>query len=140
MRLASLAITTLAASCIATPASLVGDGGSRSVEQSPECSECRGLDREECSANLGCESIPYWGESLAPCETDERGFQSNCLWVGCRQSGMAETCPSRESLASGCPSPCDGDAYSIDQRGCRQCRCRANGLGDEPVADCAFGR
>jgi hypothetical protein len=100
---------------------------------SPECSPCRALDREACYEDPTCEAVPYWGESVVACQFDERGF-SQCLWLGCREAGMAAECPSLEEMVEACaPDVCGYNAFNIDERGCRTCECGV----ENPVAECA---
>jgi hypothetical protein len=40
-------------------------------------------DTETCRADSKCYGMPYRGESVVACISDERGFASNCPTVGC---------------------------------------------------------
>jgi len=40
-------------------------------------------DAASCKADSACFGMPYRGESLVACQSDERGFASNCPTVGC---------------------------------------------------------
>jgi hypothetical protein len=83
---------------------------------------CRGLAEEECYADLRCEAIPYWGESLVPCVEDERGFSENCPYEGCRPRDV--DCPSLQQLIEDCPNACPYNRFAIDaDNGCRICVC-----------------
>jgi hypothetical protein len=83
---------------------------------------CVELSREGCRADSSCVAVPYWGESLAPCAVDARGFSDHCPWVACRSAAM--DCPTLDELAAACPLVCPSNAYALDpQTGCRICRC-----------------
>jgi hypothetical protein len=50
----------------------------------PEGDPCgRHRDEAACRADAACYAMPYRGESVVPCDWDERGFASNCPAVGC---------------------------------------------------------
>lgn len=84
---------------------------------------CIGLSKEACYADARCEAIPYWGESLVACVTDERGFSANCPYEGCRP--LHSDCPSLDYLIKNCPQYCSYNNFSIDPKtGCRMCGCR----------------
>lgn len=38
---------------------------------------------QECKADSNCQGIPYRGESMIPCQYDEKGYATNCPTVGC---------------------------------------------------------
>jgi hypothetical protein len=109
------------------------DGADDAAVSSPECSACRAKSESECLLDLGCEGIPYWGESRIPCTLDERGFSTNCPSEGCRQAGMVAICPTLEGLVADCSPYCSYNSFSLDERGCRVCPCGY----DNPVATCA---
>jgi hypothetical protein len=80
---------------------------------------CRCLDEDACFENNACEAIPYWGESFAPCEVDERNFSTNCPFMGCRRATGA--CPSLDTLIDQCKTYCSYNSFPIDADGCHQC-------------------
>jgi hypothetical protein len=40
-------------------------------------------DTASCKADIVCFGMPYRGESMVACQSDERGFATNCPTVGC---------------------------------------------------------
>ena len=86
--------------------------------------ECLGLAKQACRSDPVCVAVPYWGESVAACEIDDRGFADNCPWVACRSAVMR--CPTLDELTDECPLDCPLNAYALDpETGCRICRCEA---------------
>ena len=82
---------------------------------------CRCLNEDACHTDVRCEAIPYWGESLVPCDCDARGFCSNCPSDGCRVAGL--NCPTIDALQATCEPTCGWDNFDIDDHGCRTCGC-----------------
>jgi len=118
-RAAGLAFVALGLAAVSCAGGRDGDGPQKAP---PAGSDCLGLSREACRANPACEAIPYWGESLVACETDERGFTTNCPFEGCRPLGA--DCPSLDELIKRCPRYCSYNSFAIDpQTGCRVCDC-----------------
>ncbi len=40
-------------------------------------------DEKSCRADPRCRGMPYRGESFVPCQSDGKGFWTNCPAVGC---------------------------------------------------------
>lgn len=116
----------------APDAHAVDDAGVVDAGVAPACSPCRAMNEDECRADLRCEAVPRWGNSIMPCPVDERGF--SCIWVGCRQAGMNEICPDLEAVMA-C-AECSVESLPIDERGCRTCAPCESGFVDD-VATCA---
>ena len=128
-RLLALALLGIAG-CSAAHAG--DDAGLVDAGATPACSPCRAMNEEACRADLRCEAVPRWGNSIMPCPVDERGF--SCVWVGCREAGMSEICPSLEDVVA-C-AECSVESLPIDERGCRPCGPCESGFVDD-VAICA---
>jgi hypothetical protein len=57
----------------------------------PEGDPCgRHLNEAACRADPACFGMQYRGESVVPCQWDERGFAPNCPAVGCTSTPPRE--------------------------------------------------